>query len=105
MIRQKTASCFCRQGRPANTRVALVTALVVSGAAFAQQKEIRQAKAGDSCRVSFNGCGEWCDKNKASISDRIDCKQSCSTYHSICTKTGTCSTPLGKVEIRGLSAE
>jgi hypothetical protein len=79
--------------------------VVAFGTAFAQQnvqKEVRNAKAGESCLVSYNDCGGWCEKNKAQIHEKNDCKQSCSSYHGTCVQTGVWSTPLGKVEIRGL---
>ena len=82
---------------------------VISGVSYAQNtqqqyvtKEVRQAKAGESCAASYSSCGGWCDQNKAGISDKNACKQSCSEYQGICVKTGIWSTPLGKVEIRGL---
>jgi hypothetical protein len=83
---------------------AIVALCLASAAAFGQnvQKEIRQAKAGESCAVSWKGCVGWCDANLAGMPGKEDCKQSCSTYHNSCISTGTWSTPLGKVEIRGL---
>jgi hypothetical protein len=76
------------------------------GTAFAQQsvpKEVRQAKAGESCEVLQQDCLQWCNKNQiGNMQANIDCRTSCPRYQGICNQTGVWSTPLGKVEIRGL---
>jgi hypothetical protein len=76
------------------------------GTAFAQQsvpKEVRQAKAGESCEVLQQDCLQWCNKNQiGNMQANIDCRTSCPRYQGICNQTGVWSTPLGKVEVRGL---
>jgi hypothetical protein len=84
----------------------LALSVVAFGTAYAQQsvpKEVRQAKPGESCEVSQRDCLEWCNKNQISnMGNNVECKASCPRYQAICNQTGVWSTPLGKVEIRGL---
>jgi hypothetical protein len=80
--------------------------VVACGTAYAQQsvpKEVRQAKAGESCEVLQQTCLEWCNKNQVTnMLNNVECKASCPRYQATCNQTGVWSTPLGKVEIRGL---
>jgi len=82
----------------------LLLGIVVSGSASAQnvQKEVRQAKPGESCATSYEDCGRWCSQNRPAISDNLPCRDQCTHYGGVCRQTGVWSTPLGKVEIRGL---
>jgi hypothetical protein len=81
-----------------------LVAVVVSGGASAQnvQKEVRQARPGESCVKSYEDCGRWCSQNRPAISDNLSCRDECTRYQGVCRQTGVWSTPLGKVEIRGL---
>lgn len=75
---------------------------IVSGSALAQQKQVRQARAGESCQASYYGCGNWCDDNRKTSIENKGCKSECAYYRGVCEKTGVWTTALGKVEIRGL---
>jgi hypothetical protein len=93
-------------------RVIALTLLCVSaaGIAAAQQNPpkaspSRQARSDESCLKFHSECGLWCEANQSGAANKATCKSQCDGYQSTCLQTGVWSTPVTRVEIRGLPAK
>ncbi len=104
LVAWRAAAYDFRVGVVEFMRCALAVACVclLSGVAWGQSKEVRRAQSGESCATMYQGCGEWCAKNKSVVTEKMFCESECTRYQGICEKNGIWSTALGKVEIRGL---
>ncbi len=90
--------------------VVALLCVVASGMAAAQTSKKpadtgRQARPGESCLRFHGDCQQWCSANQSGAANQATCKSQCDGYQSTCLQTGTWSTPMTRLDVRGLPAK